>query len=248
MARRRHGSPGPAADSRPGLVTREGQDARIEVKRCLQVSGSAVARQGLLPFPKRASRQPDPSLRANRDHSDACCRRCLALCVITGQSWCGQTRAVTAEFLCPTRLAMASMGHAVIVHDRHEGVARPPSGQLSLGFGAHQLRGSPAGPSAPCRRARAGIRAAGKPARAAARPWLHDSRGLRRAGDSLILFTDGVTEARSHIGLPLRRRVAPRLHRPAAPPVRMGVAEAIQLAMLSSSSGTVCPFSGRACR
>jgi len=30
-------------------------------------------------------------------------------------------------------------------------------------------------------------------------PELHDSRGLLRPGDSLILFTDGVTEARSHI-------------------------------------------------
>lgn len=29
-------------------------------------------------------------------------------------------------------------------------------------------------------------------------PELHDSRGLLRAGDSMILFTDGVTEARSH--------------------------------------------------
>jgi phosphoserine phosphatase RsbU/P len=30
-------------------------------------------------------------------------------------------------------------------------------------------------------------------------PELHDSRGMLRAGDSMILFTDGVTEARSHI-------------------------------------------------
>jgi phosphoserine phosphatase RsbU/P len=30
-------------------------------------------------------------------------------------------------------------------------------------------------------------------------PDLYDSRGLLRAGDSLVLFTDGVTEARSHI-------------------------------------------------
>jgi serine phosphatase RsbU (regulator of sigma subunit) len=30
-------------------------------------------------------------------------------------------------------------------------------------------------------------------------PELHDSRGPLRAGDSLILFTDGVTEARSHL-------------------------------------------------
>ncbi len=30
-------------------------------------------------------------------------------------------------------------------------------------------------------------------------PDLHDSRGLLRAGDSLILFSDGVTEARGHI-------------------------------------------------
>jgi phosphoserine phosphatase RsbU/P len=29
-------------------------------------------------------------------------------------------------------------------------------------------------------------------------PELHDSRGLLRAGDSMILFTDGVTEARGH--------------------------------------------------
>jgi serine phosphatase RsbU (regulator of sigma subunit) len=30
-------------------------------------------------------------------------------------------------------------------------------------------------------------------------PELHDSRGLLRAGDSLIMFTDGVTEARRPI-------------------------------------------------
>jgi len=32
-----------------------------------------------------------------------------------------------------------------------------------------------------------------------AAPELHDTHGLLRAGDSLILFTDGVTEARSHL-------------------------------------------------
>src|SRR5260370_9472735 len=30
-------------------------------------------------------------------------------------------------------------------------------------------------------------------------PELHDSRGLLRGGDSLVLFTDGVTEARGRI-------------------------------------------------
>jgi serine phosphatase RsbU (regulator of sigma subunit) len=61
------------------------------------------------------------------------------------------------------------------------------------------------------------------------------------------LFTDGVTEARSHIDLHgdewLRDLIAPLRSLSAA-----GIAEAIQQATLSSSGGTVCPFSGRACR
>jgi sigma-B regulation protein RsbU (phosphoserine phosphatase) len=69
-------------------------------------------------------------------------------------------------------------------------------------------------------------------------PELHDCRVLLRAGDSLILFTDGVTEARHHAsrGLygdnRLRDLIAGLHGMPAA-----GIAEAIQQAALSFSGG-----------
>jgi sigma-B regulation protein RsbU (phosphoserine phosphatase) len=68
---------------------------------------------------------------------------------------------------------------------------------------------------------------------------LHDSRIMLRAGDSLIMFTDGVTEARSHIdrdlyGDRLRGLIAGLGDMSAA---RM--AEAIQQATLSFSGGKI---------
>ncbi|HEY5988703.1 MAG TPA: PP2C family protein-serine/threonine phosphatase, partial [Streptosporangiaceae bacterium] len=69
-------------------------------------------------------------------------------------------------------------------------------------------------------------------------PELHDSRGLLRAGDSLILFTDGVTEARSHIDRDLygedrlRGLVAGLGEASAA-----GTADAIQQTALAFSGG-----------
>jgi Stage II sporulation protein E (SpoIIE)/GAF domain len=69
-------------------------------------------------------------------------------------------------------------------------------------------------------------------------PELHDRRVLLRAGDSLILFTDGVTEARHHAsrGLygdnRLRDLIAGLHGMPAA-----GTADAIQQAALSFSGG-----------
>jgi phosphoserine phosphatase RsbU/P len=57
-------------------------------------------------------------------------------------------------------------------------------------------------PLALVRRANGHVQAAGQPGTLLGllpHPELHDSRSLLRAGDSLILFTDGVTEARSHI-------------------------------------------------
>jgi serine phosphatase RsbU (regulator of sigma subunit) len=70
-------------------------------------------------------------------------------------------------------------------------------------------------------------------------PELHDSRSMLRAGDSLIMFTDGVTEARSHIdrdlyGDRLRGLIAGLADMSAA---RM--AEAIQQATLSFSGGKI---------
>ena len=70
-------------------------------------------------------------------------------------------------------------------------------------------------------------------------PELHDSRSMLRAGDSLIMFTDGVTEARSHIdrdlyGDRLRGLIAGLGDMSAA---RM--AEAIQQATLSFSGGKI---------
>jgi serine phosphatase RsbU (regulator of sigma subunit) len=69
-------------------------------------------------------------------------------------------------------------------------------------------------------------------------PELHDCRVLLRAGDSLILFTDGVTEARHHATRDLYgdnrlRDLIAGLHgRPAA-----GTADAIQQATLRFSGG-----------
>jgi phosphoserine phosphatase RsbU/P len=70
-------------------------------------------------------------------------------------------------------------------------------------------------------------------------PELHDSRGLLRAGDSLILFTDGITEARSHIDRDLYgedrlRGLISGLGEASAPQV----ADAIQRAALAFSGGT----------
>lgn len=70
------------------------------------------------------------------------------------------------------------------------------------------------------------------------RPELHDCRVLLRTGDSLILFTDGVTEARHHASRGLYgdsrlRDLIAGLHGvPAA-----GIAGAIQQAVLSFSGG-----------
>jgi serine phosphatase RsbU (regulator of sigma subunit) len=69
-------------------------------------------------------------------------------------------------------------------------------------------------------------------------PELHDRHVLLRAGDSLILFIDGVTEARHHAsrGLNgddrLRDLIAGLRGMPAA-----GIADAIQQAALSFSGG-----------
>jgi sigma-B regulation protein RsbU (phosphoserine phosphatase) len=69
-------------------------------------------------------------------------------------------------------------------------------------------------------------------------PELRDSRGLLRAGDSLILFTDGVTEARSHIDRDLygedrlRGLIAGLGEASAA-----GTAETIQQTVLAFSGG-----------
>jgi serine phosphatase RsbU (regulator of sigma subunit) len=69
-------------------------------------------------------------------------------------------------------------------------------------------------------------------------PDLHDSSGLLRAGDSLILFSDGVTEARSHLDRALygedrlRGLIAGLGEASAA-----GIAEAIQRTALAFSGG-----------
>lgn len=57
-------------------------------------------------------------------------------------------------------------------------------------------------PLALVRRADGTVRALGRPGTLlglVAEPELHDARRLLRPGDSLVLFTDGVTEARSHL-------------------------------------------------
>jgi serine phosphatase RsbU (regulator of sigma subunit) len=71
-----------------------------------------------------------------------------------------------------------------------------------------------------------------------ARPELHDSQRLLRAGDSLILFSDGVTEARRGADRELYgderlRRLVAGLDDLTA----VAMAEAIQLATLSFSGG-----------
>jgi phosphoserine phosphatase RsbU/P len=69
-------------------------------------------------------------------------------------------------------------------------------------------------------------------------PGLHDSRGLLRAGDSLVLFTDGITEARGQAGHGfygeerLRGVIAGLGDLPAA-----RIADAIQQAALDYSGG-----------
>lgn len=69
-------------------------------------------------------------------------------------------------------------------------------------------------------------------------PELHDSRGLLRPGDSLILFTDGVTEARSHIDRDLYGQgrlcgvIADLGEAPAA-----RIADAVQQAAMAFSGG-----------
>jgi sigma-B regulation protein RsbU (phosphoserine phosphatase) len=73
-----------------------------------------------------------------------------------------------------------------------------------------------------------------------ARPELHDSQRLLRPGDSLIMFTDGVTEARSYGGSARDLYGDERLRRLVA---RLGdttaaaVADAIRLAALTFSGG-----------
>jgi len=69
-------------------------------------------------------------------------------------------------------------------------------------------------------------------------PDLYDSRGLLRAGDSLVLFTDGVTEARGHVDRDLYgedrlRDVVARLGDMSA----ARIADAIQEAVLAFSCG-----------
>ena len=77
------------------------------------------------------------------------------------------------------------------------------------------------------------------------RPELHDSRLLLRAGDSLVLFTDGVTEARSRVGRDLYgddrlRDFIVTLRDMSAD----GIAEAIQQALLTFSGGKVSDDTG----
>jgi len=71
-------------------------------------------------------------------------------------------------------------------------------------------------------------------------PELHDSRGLLRPGDSLIMFTDGVTEARGHADRELfgddrLREVIARLGDESA----AGIADAIQQAVLAFSGAAI---------
>ncbi len=98
-------------------------------------------------------------------------------------------------------------------------------------------------PLALVHRANGSVRAVGRPGTLLGLlpdPELHDSRCLLRAGDSLILFTDGVTEARSHTGRSLYGD--DRLHDLIAglgsmPAAR--IADAIQQAVLSFTSGKI---------
>jgi len=98
-------------------------------------------------------------------------------------------------------------------------------------------------PLALVHRANGSVRAVGRPGTLLGLlpdPELHDPRCLLRAGDSLILFTDGVTEARSHTGRSLYGD--DRLHDLIAglgsmPAAR--IADAIQQAVLSFTSGKI---------
>jgi phosphoserine phosphatase RsbU/P len=114
---------------------------------------------------------------------------------------------------------------------------RPTAGGASvcISSGGHPL--------ALVRRANGHVQAAGRPGTLLGLlpdPELHDSHTLLRAGDSLILFTDGITEARSHIDRGLYGD--DRLHELVAglggmPAAR--IAEAIQRAARSFSGGKV---------
>ncbi|MGI8446621.1 MAG: PP2C family protein-serine/threonine phosphatase [Streptosporangiaceae bacterium] len=98
-------------------------------------------------------------------------------------------------------------------------------------------------PLALVRRAGGRVHAAGQPGTLLgllARPELHDSRLLLRAGDSLVLFTDGVTEARSSVDRDLYgderlRDLIATLRDMSAD----GTAEAIQQALLAFTGGKV---------
>jgi len=114
---------------------------------------------------------------------------------------------------------------------------RPTAGGASvhISSGGHPL--------ALVRRASGHVHAAGRPGTLLGLlpdPELHDSRSLLRAGDSLILFTDGITEARSHIdrGLygdgRLHELIAGLGGMPAA-----GIAEAIQQHVRNFSGGKI---------
>jgi serine phosphatase RsbU (regulator of sigma subunit) len=96
-------------------------------------------------------------------------------------------------------------------------------------------------PLALVRRANGRVQSFGRPGTLLgllADPELHDSRGLLRPGDSLILFTDGVTEARSHIDRDLYGQgrlcgvIADLGEAPAA-----RIADAVQQAAMAFSGG-----------
>jgi len=98
-------------------------------------------------------------------------------------------------------------------------------------------------PLALVRRADGRVHAAGQPGTLLgllARPALHDCRLLLRAGDSLVLFTDGVTEARSRADRDLygddrlRDFIATLRDRSAD-----GIADALQQAVLAFTGGKI---------
>jgi Stage II sporulation protein E (SpoIIE) len=103
--------------------------------------------------------------------------------------------------------------------------------------------GSRGHPLALVHRAAGCVQAVGRPGtllRLLPDPELHDSRCLLRAGDSLTLFTDGVTEARSHID---RSRYGDRrIHDPVAGPGSMPaarIANAIQRVVQNFRGGKI---------
>ncbi len=111
------------------------------------------------------------------------------------------------------------------------------------GAGASVRISSGGHPLALVRRADGRVQETGRPGTLLgllADPELHDSRGLLRAGDSLILFTDGVTEARSPIDRSLYgedrlRDFIASLHGMSA----AQIAGAIQQASLAFSGGKI---------